>query len=197
MAYVRPYVTGVARKWVTAMEDVEFVDYKSFKESLTRKYSSEEFVVRDELKELYKLLFIGPRDKDIEEYILDIIIQNKKSKVEFASILQEIQKFFPSSLRDKVNDAEEWKDILQIIERNKSYIKQNKKQMSQPKAESQKKEKTSKKDQCYKCNGDHYRSNCPMLNKTESKPVKEINIKKTRFSVCGWNHESQKSKHTF
>lgn len=114
------------------MEDVEYNDYNYFKQMLVRKYSKEESLERTEGKELYKLLFVGPKGSDMKEFVLDIIIQNKNAKVEFASILKEVQKFFPAALRDGVNEAKDWKDIHEIIERNKEFIGNNNEKVKKP-----------------------------------------------------------------
>jgi hypothetical protein len=47
------------------------------------KYSEEERVGRNEVKELYRILMSGPQSNALEEFILDIIIQNKRASVDF------------------------------------------------------------------------------------------------------------------
>jgi hypothetical protein len=66
------------------------------------KYSEEERVGRNEVKELYRILMSGPQSNALEEFILDIIIQNKRASVDFLVKKDEVQRFFLGVLRDKV-----------------------------------------------------------------------------------------------
>jgi hypothetical protein len=167
LAFVKQFLTGKAKKWMNAMEDIEFHDFSSFKESIIKEFDEEEDANRNEIKEFYKILLNGPQKGEFPEFILDLIIQNKKANIEFEVIRKDIEELFPLIVRDKVSLAEDWSEIRSIIKRHPSLFKQNKaqnsKKMTPQEKDTQKslsKNNNSKKPKCDHCGGSHPSSRC-------------------------------------
>jgi hypothetical protein len=57
--------------------------------------------------------------------VLDIIKQNKLADVSFTVIKDEILKFSPLQIQEKVENARSWQEVRLIIRRNRSVILKN------------------------------------------------------------------------
>jgi hypothetical protein len=107
---------------MSAMEGIEFKDLESFKTASIEEFSKTNDTSWNKVKELYRIILIGPKEDDLIDFELDIIIQNKLADVSFTVIKDEILKFFPLQIQEKVENAKSWQEVRLIINRNKSIL---------------------------------------------------------------------------
>jgi hypothetical protein len=65
---VRPHIIGKARKWMSAMEGIEFNEFESFKTALIEKFSKTTDAIWNEVKELYRIILAGPNDNNLIDF---------------------------------------------------------------------------------------------------------------------------------
>jgi hypothetical protein len=182
------HVSGVARKWALAVEGLVYTNYAFFKEAIVKKFCKEAGKDRNEDRELYNMLLGGPKEKGLEEYIYEVMIQFNKANVNFESLKEDLLKIFPLQLRDKVREAKDWIKILGKIEENKEWmIQKSVTKISETKSIYKESTKEDKKPgDCFNCGKKHFRKDCPKNKKTAgsmSNQNKEVNITRNKMKI--------------